>query len=130
MNLVENWQHKWFGMWHEQGEGCENYPSINEFIRPEIVAKYRFKELTNYLENSQMVSVTSGDYSPDPYTGRIIKESISFVTDGEWLWLDNLPYFIQKYNVAIPVSFLKRIESNNYKPVKWSGDFDSLEWPC
>lgn len=129
MRLIESWSNRWFGLWREQGFGFENCPSINEFIEPGLVEGYRLNELFCYLDNSETVATTSGDSFCDPFSGEIIKESISYKTDGKWLWLDSLPYYIEKYKVAIPLSFLKNIDNNGYLPTKWSGDLQSLDWP-
>jgi hypothetical protein len=129
MGLLESWPNKWFGVWKEQGAGFENCPSLKDFINVELVKEYNFSELFWYLEDSQTVATTSGDSFPDPFTGELIKESISYKTDGRWLWLDSLPYYIEKYKVAIPIEFFNDIMSNKCLPVKWSGDIQSLDWP-
>ena len=129
MDLIQNWPYKWFGMWKDQRDGFKNYPALEDFIHPQVVLAYPHEKLFHYLEDSQMISATSGEYAPDPCTGEIVQSSICFITDGEWLWLNSLPYYIDKYKVAIPVAFLDHIERNEYKPVKWDGDIHDLDWP-
>ena len=126
--LIQNWPHKWFGMWKEHGEGYENCPSIREFVDADLVSTYSFTDLENYLLNSQELAATSS--YPDAFTGEVMFGSVTYITDGVWLWFDSLPYYIKKYNVAIPNSFLEHIKSNNYIPVEeWTGDFQSLDFP-
>ena len=129
MDLIQNWPYKWFGMWKDQRDGFKNYPDIEDFIQPQTVAKYQHEKLYNYLKNSQILLATSGDYAPDPFTGEIIEMSICHMTDGIWVWINSLPYYIDKYKVAIPEAFLENIERNNFMPVKWDGDMDALDWP-
>lgn len=129
MEIIKDWPYKWFGVWSEYGEGFENYPSIKEFMNPAIVGEYLLKDLDYYLSNCQIVATTSGSVFPDPKDGKVIKESISYRTDGEWLWIDSLPYYIKKYEVAIPEKFLRNITKNKYIPTKWEGNFDDLDWP-
>lgn len=129
MKLLESWPNKWFEVWKEQGIGFETCPSLKDFINIKLVEEYNCVELFSYLENSQTVATTSGDSFTDPFTGELIRESISYKTDGIWLWLDSLPYYIEKYKVAIPIEFLKNIMDNKFLPVKWSGDIQSLDWP-
>ena len=126
---IDLWSSKWFGIWREYGDSYKNYPSVNEFIFPEIVKKYELKKLLNYLRNCQVISATSREHFPDPVTGEIIYGSICYRTDGKWLWLDDLPDYIEKHSVAIPKEFLKNIEDNGYIPLEWSGDFKNLDWP-
>lgn len=38
----------------------------------------------------------------------------SLITDGTWLWRDDLPYYIARYHVSLPDRFLERIRSLNY----------------
>lgn len=129
MGIIENWSYRWFGLWREQGVGFEKCPSIKDFIDPDLVKGYPLFELYSYLGNCQKVAATSGFSLPDPFTGEVIKESVCYVTDGEWLWLDSLPYYIEKYQVAIPADFLRNIDSNNYKPIELSIEVEHLDWP-
>ena len=129
MELLDRWPYYWFGVWKEYGSDYLNYPSIQEFIKPEIVKNYPMNKLKAYLMKSQTVMTTTADFFLNPFTKEVIKETVSYKTDGKWIWLDDLPFFIENYNVAIPTSFLKNIEKNAYKPVKWEGDFKSLNWP-
>ena len=129
MDLIQNWPYKWFGLWKEQGKMFRKCPSVYDFIRPDLVGRYRLNELRHYLDNSTEVSATSGMYMPDPFTGEEINSSVCYMTDGDWLWLDTLPYLIEKYHIAIPKAFIKHIEKNRYKPVSDFIDFDLLDWP-
>lgn len=126
---MENWSHKWFGLWKENGQEYTKCPSILDWVKPEIVRNYNLVQVSSYLLNSQELSSTSGEVFPDPFTNELVKGTISFRTDGEWLWLDSLPYYIEKYDVALPKKFLESIQRNNFKPVRWSGDMDSLDLP-
>ncbi len=126
---IDLWPNRWFGIWREYGDSYKKCPSVNEYIFPEIVKKYELNKLLNYLRNCQAISATSRVHFPDPMTGEIINGSICYRTDGEWLWLDDLPDYIEKHSVAIPNEFLKNIIDNVYIPLEWSGDFKNLDWP-
>lgn len=129
MKVIQSWPNKWFGLWKEQGVGYEKCPSLNSFIYPDLVKEYSLTKLFYYLEHSQTIATTSGSSFADVITGQTIKESISYKTDGIWLWLDSLPHYVKEHNVAIPISFLHNIEVNKYSPVSWSGELQSLDWP-
>jgi hypothetical protein len=56
--------------------------------------------------------------------------SISFRSDGIWLWLDDLPEYIDKFNVALPSAFLGNILQNQYVPPPVGKEAaKKLEWP-
>ncbi|MFD7685296.1 hypothetical protein [Streptomyces sp. NPDC059781] len=38
----------------------------------------------------------------------------SLITDGTWLWREDLPYYIARYHVSLPDRFLERVRSLNY----------------
>ncbi|OSP38959.1 hypothetical protein B7767_34455 [Streptomyces sp. 13-12-16] len=38
----------------------------------------------------------------------------SLITDGTWLWREDLSYYIAKYHVSLPNDFLERIRSLDY----------------
>ncbi len=128
--LVEKWPHKWFGIWKEYGDDYKRLVSIKDFVYPEIVKGYNIEGVKDYLTNSQLLSTTSRVAFPCPFTGDLHDGSISFRTDGEWLWLDDLPYYIEEFQVAIPPNFYKKINNSRYRPVKvWEGNAEGLDWP-
>ncbi len=47
----------------------------------------------------------------DLITGEEIAQSFSVYTDGEYEWCDFLPYYIKKYNIMLPQSFLDKIDT-------------------
>ena len=127
---INKWPHKWFGIWNEYGDDYKKLVSIKEFVYPEVVKGYNLQGVKNYLTNSLLLSSTSRMAFPCPFTGKLYEGSISFRTDGEWLWLDDLPFYIENYNVALPTSFLQKMDKNNYMPVKlWGGNPEELDWP-
>lgn len=40
----------------------------------------------------------------------------SLYTDGDWLWREDLSYYVTKYHVSLPGEFLVRLRGLNYKP--------------
>ncbi len=128
--MIENWKYKWFGYWKEYGKTFDSCPSIHDFVNPEVAHGYDIVRVGSYLRECTEISSTSRINFPDPYNGELIDGAISGRTDGVWNWLDDLPDYIEKYQVAIPLSFLNHIEKNNYHPVKdWSGDSSMLDYP-
>jgi hypothetical protein len=117
MSNLDDWPYKWFGFWSEHKSNYEEYPSIKEFICPEENRRYDLEKLLNYLRTAQCITATSRSGFRHPFT----QEKLSFGTlcvrsDGIWQWFDDLPDYIEKYDVAIPTKFLQHIEANGYIP--------------
>lgn len=130
MNNIDHWPYRWFGVWREYGPKYKDCPSIREFVAPELVAHYDKKRLREYLLNGQIVASTSRASFPCPFTGTRHPGTLSFRTDGEWLWLDDLPDYMENFAVAIPSNWLRFIESRGYevRPVT-DLEIKSLQWP-
>lgn len=116
MSILDQWNHKWCGVWQEYGPAYESCPSVREFVIPEVASRYDKVRLREYLTKAQVVATTSRSSCPCPFTGKRTHGSVSFRTDGEWLWFDDLADYIDQFNVAIPSSWLRKIESNGYVP--------------
>jgi hypothetical protein len=130
MNAVKSWPHKWFGVWKEYGAAYEACPSVQTFVDAGASAQYDKPRLRQYLTSAPIVASASRINFPCPFTGKRTAGTISFRTDGRWLWLDDLPDYIDKYDLAIPAEFLHDIESNNYLPPLVGPDaVKQLEWP-
>ncbi len=131
MSVLDQWGHKWFGVWREHGPAYELCPRVREFVVPEVAVRYDKPRLREYLTTAQAVAATSRSSFPCPFTGERRRGSISFRTDGEWLWLDDLPDHIEQFNVAIPTAWFRTIEANGYIPPPMI-DPDAtakLQWP-
>jgi hypothetical protein len=130
MSILDQWEHRWFGIWKEYGDAYQNCPSIYRFIIPEIAAHYLKKPLRNYLTTAPIVASTSRASFPCPFTGERKDGAISFRTDGYWLWLDDLADYIDQYNVCIPSAWLHEIIKYRYIPPDVGPKSRSnLEWP-
>ena len=130
MNKMEKWQHKWFGVWIENGTAYGMCPSITEFIDKKA-ADYQDKtQIAEYLETAQVVATTSRLRFPCVLTGKKFMGSLSYRTDGEWLWPDDLAYYLREHHVRLPEKMLEVIRRNNYQPPDVDKDkIKDLEWP-
>lgn len=131
MNALDDWNHKWFGVWREYGEAYAACPSIHDFTIPGASLHYDKIGIRQYLTQAPIVASTSKANFPNPFDGRRGVGSISFRTDGEWLWLDDLPEYIDQFGVAIPTNWLNKIEIAQYvPPVAVTQELiGKLEWP-
>ena len=128
--ILDKWNHRWFGVWREYGPAYEYCPSVRDFVFPTVVRCYDKARLRQYLTKAQIVASTSRHSFPCPFTGKLTGGSISFRTDGRWVWLDDLADYIDQYDVAIPTDWLREIEKNEYvPPFVEEAVVQKLEWP-
>lgn len=125
----KKWPFKWYGLWKEYGVGYENYPSIFNFVDKNINERYDKDKLLEYLSNGSTVTSTSAINFPSPFHNDNNEGTVSFRTDGEWVWLDNIVKYIKYNNLLIPDIWLKKLIDKNYildiKEIK----LDKLDWP-
>jgi len=126
------WPHKWFGAWRESHRGNDTYPQIREFVSPELVATYDKSRLREYLTTAQVAATTSRNSFPNPFTGKRSFGSLCWRTDGVWLWLDDLPDYIEQHDVALPDAMLSHIEGRGYRLPRPLDEesLKALEWPA
>ena len=130
MSVLDLWNHKWFGLWQEYGPAYEDCPRARDYVVPEVASHYDKARLREYLTKAQIVATTSRHSFPCPFTGKRIAGSISFRTDGQWLWLDDLSDYIDQFDIAIPTAWLQQIEANGYVPPPVDLDaIERLEYP-
>ncbi|WP_276481180.1 hypothetical protein [Paraflavitalea pollutisoli] len=124
------WPHKWFGVWREYGKGYEQYPSVWDFVQPELNAGYEKPRLLKYIRSGYALASSSRRHYPHPVTGMVKTGSICYRTDGVWLWLDDLGDYIEKSGVVIPDAWYRHIQNNQFViPVLGASIANSLEWP-
>jgi hypothetical protein len=52
------------------------------------------------------------------------------MTDGKWIWLDDIVDYIEQHGLAIPDVWYKEIGKNNFNIPEVSDDqLEMLEWP-
>ena len=130
MNEILNWKHRWFGVWRESGRAYEKCPSIKDFIDPKFTEHHDIDKITRYLETAQIVSTTSRANFPCVLTGRRFSGSLSYRTDGEWLWPDDLAYYVREQRVSLPLELVTMMENYKYQPpVVPQEAIQKLEWP-
>lgn len=130
MYNIENWPFKWFGYWKEYGFNYYNYPSIQNFIKPQINKTYDKDKLLYYLDSGIEIASTSKSSFPSPIDGNIEIGSLSLRTDGEWLWLENISDLIKSFDVVIPIAFYENIQKNRFRiPRVTEKQKKKLEYP-
>jgi hypothetical protein len=129
MNIFSAWKELWFGCWSECGERYTNCPSIQSFIDPEW--KYESIELLiQYLNSAPIIATTSHLSIPWAIGEGDYRECVSYRSDGKWLWLDDLDYYIIHHHVRLPDNLIIHIEENKYTPPEQvTENLDDLHWP-
>lgn len=126
------WPHKWFGIWREMGPRYSSCPSIFDWINPEGLKNYGddLPKIINYLRTATELATTSAAAFPNIFSGIQEFGSVSFRTDGEWVWLDNLAEYMEHNNVNIPRNFYIHIKEQLFIPPDASNiKSEDLEWP-
>ena len=131
INAVNQWPHLWFGVWKEYGPRFQNCPSAFSFIDHELNQTYQKTRLTAYLTSAHILGTTSRINFPNPFTGELVNGSISYRTDGKWLWLDDIADYIVHHDLVLPTMWLAEIETRNYTPPDFVEDevIERLDWP-
>lgn len=81
--------------------------SIKDNIENKV--SYDKDKIINYLSKQKRIAGCPR-VAIDCLTGETIAPSFSVYSDGEYEWCDFLIYHIKKYNIKLPVDFLKKIE--------------------
>ncbi|MCR5649727.1 MAG: hypothetical protein K6F86_00925 [Lachnospiraceae bacterium] len=82
--------------------GAMNAPSISALF---VSEKYEHQqEIIDYLENGRIVLAAPG-LEIDEFTGETImpRHTKTILTDGVYSWSGSLPYYVEKYNVRLPL---------------------------
>ena len=130
---TENWPHKWFGIWREIGPSYYTCPSIYGWVDREEVKSYGddLPKIINYLRTSTVIVTTSAMGFPNIISGQRKRESsISYRTDGTWVWFDDLAEYIELNNVALPRDFYEHMKKQSFiSPDASKINPDDLDWP-
>jgi hypothetical protein len=129
VNVFEQWTNRWFGCWAEFGERYSACPKLEDFIdlqwqHPQI------DKIITYLKNAPVVATTSRLAIPWARGDGDGRSVLSYRTDGVWLWLDDLDYYVLAIRVRLPDAFVKHIETVDFKfPAAESISPHQLQWP-
>ncbi|MBI5515044.1 MAG: ribosomal protein L7/L12 [Deltaproteobacteria bacterium] len=116
------------GFFRERASGDPRGPSLREAMRPE--ASPHRDQLVAYLRGAPVFIACMGRVVDvlDSARGRVGTGSIC--TDGVWAWPDDLPHYIERYNVALPEAFFEHARARQWTPVAESAlDLKRLTLP-
>lgn len=100
------------GFFRELAHGLANGGSLAELVQPEPSPDHR--AIVKYL-NSGMCLIASPGIELD-----VLAEDGTFsgtyhiMTDGSWIWPQDLAYYVDRYYVRLPEAFLRKMRSNGW----------------
>lgn len=121
------WPHKWFGCWREDGEGYEKCPSITSWP----TGKPPDEEVATVvasLAQGQVVCVSQTLGRSCHLCKHEFEPSLSWLSDGVWLWPEDLVHYYQDHYLSLPEDLRKRLlayDVDNPPHV----DSKALDWP-
>jgi hypothetical protein len=101
-----------FGFFREFEHGLPSGLSIHDFISDK---PYDDKQrVIDYLRAGNILIACAGVVHDVLDEDKKVAGVPNVVTDGEWLWSGDLPYYIENYNVKPPQEMLLHMESNGW----------------
>lgn len=86
------------------------FPSIKDSL---CDAPYENKDkILEYLKSGNVYMVTASKVI-DAFTGEITNYELIYMDDGQFSWSSKIPYYVEKYNLKLPVEFEQHIISKS-----------------
>ncbi|MEO1245768.1 MAG: hypothetical protein AAFX56_08835 [Pseudomonadota bacterium] len=127
----DKWHHRWFGVWREYGEAYRECPSIENFICPGASTGQDKKRIAHYLDTAHLIATTSRIQFPCAISGHRFFGSVSYRTDGQWLWLDDLSHYVIEHGVCIPPEMMEHMRTYHFEPPEVTEkQIEKLDWPA
>ena len=115
MTVFSDWSKRWFGFWKEHGERYSQCPSIQAFIDPDWNCG-EIPRIIHYIQTAPVLATTSRIAIPWAIGDGDSRSTISYRSDGQWLWFDDLDYYILEHNLKIPAVFVEHITAMGFQP--------------
>jgi hypothetical protein len=114
------------GFFRELRHGEPEGPSLIEAIRPK--ADYDRRLVVSYLRSSPILFAYPGVVRDVLDSSRLIIGAGHIRTDGVWAWPEDLAYYVEHYNVALPSEFLEHVKLKvDHPPTEAEINFAGLE---
>jgi hypothetical protein len=102
------------GMFLEFGRVKQPEPqeSIRDHVAPGPLPDV--DQIVGYLRSGHVL-IDFMDVADDVFDqSRQVLGGPTTLTDGDWLWRDDLAYYVEKHNVSVPADFLELIRQRHY----------------
>lgn len=64
-------------------------------------------KLVRYLKNAECIAAMPAIFR-DAFTGEIITGDTVILSDGEYEWFSDIPYYVEKYDMKLDEEFVKK----------------------
>ena len=81
-------------------------PSIHDYISSD--EQKNKNKILDYLKKGQIKACAAGK-AIDIFTGEVIPNELSYMTDGQYEWRSDLIHYVQKYNLILDKQFIKHV---------------------
>ncbi|MGC4880757.1 hypothetical protein ACLQ26_31330 [Micromonospora sp. DT43] len=72
--------------------------------------------VVGYLTGGSVLAASAGYAYDELDAERPEIAPLSILTDGEWSWPSDLPYYVERYRVGLPQEFLRHAEALGWRP--------------
>lgn len=96
----------YLGFFSELNLSMADNGSIKSFIIDSV--NYDKDKIIRYLKNGKKEAICP-KVVYDLINKKIISTSFSVLTDGEYVWRNDLEYYIKNYNIKLPDDFIRKI---------------------
>lgn len=107
--------YKEFGFWKEYGKCYIDSPSIYLHRNKTINESYNKNKLVNYLNSGGIIAVSSKINFPHIFKDIERSGDFLLLTDGVWVWPEDLAEYVLNYDVILPNDWYVYIVKNHYK---------------
>lgn len=103
---------KEIGLFKELPYGNEYGPSINDYLSDRNSDEV---SIINYIISGEVLIVSPGVVYDVFDTSKLIDGGPYLLTDGEYVWLKELAYYIGQYHIKLPYEFILHMKSNKWR---------------
>ena len=83
-----------------------NFPKLKDSVSKEAYPNK--SKIVHFLLNGE-VDIARVSRATDIFSGEIIPSEVLVMHDGDFYWSNTLAYYVEKYNLRLPVDFEKHI---------------------
>ncbi|MCC8247654.1 hypothetical protein [Saccharothrix luteola] len=106
------------GFFRELPHGSPDGPSLREAVaKGDATIQGR---IVSYLRRGSILAVTTKDAFDVLSNSKVNAGRLAMMTDGDWLWPADLPYYVEHYNVLLPREFTDHAASSGWHPPQLS----------
>ena len=115
------------GCFRELPHGEKTGPSLTECISD--YPQDNERQIIQYLKSGVIFAACMGVFKDILDETSDVWIAPHLLTDGSWLWYNDLSYYVEKYHARVPAEFIQAMKLNQWKfPPESSIDLSELEF--